>query len=172
MGECGCRRVDTRVCGMRENKCVLTLGNLNRARAHLTPKARFVWLVWSLRGSFSRPWLGWKRWGSVWLGRRTHVVWALTAPERGTYVLIRSAWLHIYFVRGPCVTTSQTTQNNKPQSSQNDALHCAERKRFSAVFTCYRKLPISPLMKYTDYELVAFFSVKNNSGQWFVNVDA
>ncbi len=38
----GCRRVETHVCGMRENKGVLTLGNLNRARAHLTPKARFV----------------------------------------------------------------------------------------------------------------------------------
>ncbi len=32
MGECG--RVETCVCGIRENKGVLTLGNLNRARAH------------------------------------------------------------------------------------------------------------------------------------------
>ncbi len=31
MGECGCGRVETRVCGMRENKGALTLGNLNRA---------------------------------------------------------------------------------------------------------------------------------------------
>ncbi len=45
MGKCGCGRVDTRVCGMRENKGVLTLGNLNRVRVRLTPKARFVWLV-------------------------------------------------------------------------------------------------------------------------------
>ncbi len=40
MGECG--RVETLVCGMRENKGVLTLGNLNRARVRLTPKAQFV----------------------------------------------------------------------------------------------------------------------------------
>ncbi len=74
-----------------------------------------------------------------------------------------------YIVRGPCVTASQTTKNNKPQSQQNDALHCAEHELFSAVFMCYRKLPISHLWS-CDYELVV--SVKNNSEQLFVNVDA
>ncbi len=54
-------------------------------------------------------------------------------------------WLYLYIVRGPCVTASQRTQNNKPQSWQNDALHCAEREHFSAVFTCYRKILISHL---------------------------
>ncbi len=58
----------------------------------LSPKALFVWLMWSLcaslgPGLFSRPWLGCKRWarlGSVGLGRGTHVVWALTVPEHRT----------------------------------------------------------------------------------------
>ncbi len=38
----------------------------HQAYTRLTPKAQFVWLVWSLWcGSFSRPWLGWKRWARV-----------------------------------------------------------------------------------------------------------
>ncbi len=51
MGEGECRRVETRVCvwdAEEYSKCVLTLGNLNRARVRLTPKALFIWLVWSL----------------------------------------------------------------------------------------------------------------------------
>ncbi len=42
---CECGRVETCVCGMRENKGVLTLGNLNH---------------W--HGLFSQPWFGLKRW--------------------------------------------------------------------------------------------------------------
>ncbi len=53
------------------SKGVPTLGVLNRTWACLSPKALFVWLMWSLcaalgHGLFSRPWLGCKRWARVW----------------------------------------------------------------------------------------------------------
>ncbi len=84
------------------SKGVPTLGVLNRTRACLSPKALFVWLMWSLRAaicvvSLAGPGLvvrGGPECGSVGLGCCTHVVWAtLTAPEHGTsdtYSLI--AW--------------------------------------------------------------------------------
>ncbi len=85
MGECRCGRGETRVCGMQENKRVLTLGNLIRAQVRLTPKARFVWLVWLLcaalgRGSFSHPWLGWKRRAPEHSSR-------VTPPQNENYVI-------------------------------------------------------------------------------------
>ncbi len=64
--------LETCVCGMRENKDVLTLGNLNRARARLTPKAQFVSLALLLRAvCFADP--GSVGRGGPRLGRSTHV---------------------------------------------------------------------------------------------------
>ncbi len=129
---------------------------LNHARAHLF-RAR-------ARGRFS--------WARARYG--THVVGALTALERGTSdTCSMIEWTFLsgksdrsvqqYIVRGPCIISSQTTQNNKPQSFSF----------FSSVFTSYRKIAISHLWS-RDYEHVAFFSVKNNSEQkqWLLNVDA
>ncbi len=118
----GCERVETHVCGMWENKGVLALGNLNRARVHLTPKARFVWLVWSLCASC--PWLSYKRWA------RARFCWSRAQYACSVRALnfwyVQHDCVNIsewqkwsvkqYIVRGPCVTASQMTQNNKPQS--------------------------------------------------------
>ncbi len=151
------------------SKGVPTLGVLNRARARLSPKALFVWLMWSLcaalgRGLFSRPWLGCKRWARVrfiWtLARQTsRLVWALTAPEHGTSdtcSLIAGTidQLSKDIVRGLFDSASQTTQNNKPQ---NDALPCAEPEHFSATFTCYRKRPVSHLWSRDELAAFKFF---------------
>ncbi len=143
------------------SKGVPTLGVLNRARALLSPKALLVWL-WSLRGSFSGPWLGCKRWARVrfsWTRvRHTCSVSANCAGAWNFWYVrpdcVNNRPVKQYIVRGPFVTASLTTQNNKPHSKQNDALHCAEREHFSATFTCYRKRPVSHL--WSRDELAAF----------------
>ncbi len=79
-------RLETCVCGMRENKDVLTLGNLNCARARLTPKAQFVSLALLLRAvCFADP--GSVGRGGPRLGRSTHV-WALTVQHDCVYLYI------------------------------------------------------------------------------------
>ncbi len=108
-------------------KGVPTLGVLNRARARLSPKALFVWLMWSLHGgrvSFSRPWLACKRWARVrfrWTrARHTCSVSANRAGARNLWYVqpdcANNRPVKQYIVRGPFLTASQTTQNNKPQS--------------------------------------------------------
>ncbi len=67
---------------------------------------------------------------------------ALSALGRGTRALVQADCVNNrpvkqYIVRGPFATASQTTQNNKPQSYQNDALHCAEREDLSAYLCCF-----------------------------------
>ncbi len=64
MGECGCGRVETRLCGMREN------GVLTQCELRLPSVSQIL-------TAFSRPWLvgrGGPELGSVGLGRSTHVV--------------------------------------------------------------------------------------------------
>ncbi len=110
-------------------KGVPTLGVLNPARARLSPKALFVWLMWSLRaalgrGAFSRPWLGCKKWA------RERFRWTRARHTCSVSVNRAGAWnfwyvqpdfvnnrpVKQYIVRGTFVAASLTTQNNKPQS--------------------------------------------------------
>ncbi len=68
----------------------------------------------------------------------THtIVWALTMLENGTSDTCRLiAWsidVKHYIVRGPFVTASQTTQNNKPKLTK-DALHRALLCRLYVLF--------------------------------------
>ncbi len=73
---------DNNSCSLRG---VLTIGVLNHAWASLTPKARFIWLVWLLPAAPVPDSLGrgGPERGSVRLRQNTHVVWTLTAHEHG-----------------------------------------------------------------------------------------
>ncbi len=107
MGECG--QVATRMCRMWE-KGVLSLGNLNHAWAHLTTKVQFVWLVWSLRaalgcGSFSLPWLGWKRWARA---RFTWArAWYTCVSANRTQLVDLCLQLLIGYVQHDCMSISE-----------------------------------------------------------------
>ncbi len=62
---------------------------------------------------------GGPEYGSVGLGCGTHAVWVLTVTEHRTSDTVQPDCVNNrpvkqYIVRGPLVTASQTTQNNKP----------------------------------------------------------
>ncbi len=106
--------------------------------------------------------------GSGGLGRGTHVVWALTAPEHGTSdTCSLIAWT--IDLLSNILREGRLLQHLKQlkiiNHRVNKTIHCAEREHFSATFTCYRKCPFSHLWSH-DYELPAFkllvFCWKNN----------
>ncbi len=93
----------------------------------LSPKALFVWLMWSIRAtlgrrSFSRPWLCCKRWARVRFSwTRVRHTCSVSANRDGAQNFwymqldcVNNRPVKQYIVRGPLVTASQTTQNNKP----------------------------------------------------------
>ncbi len=90
----------------------------------------------------------------------THtIVWALTMLENGTSDTCRLiAWsidVKHYIVRGPFVTASQTTQNNKPKLTK-DALHRALLCRLHVLF------PINEAVTSSLHSNYSFFCWNNN----------
>ncbi len=97
-------RLETCVCGMRENKDVLTIGNLTVPSA-IDPQSPVCFTSSYCSVRFVLPTLA--RLEEVGQGSAQYTCVSAN----------RAAWLRIsiYTVRGLYVTAFQTTQNNKPQ---------------------------------------------------------